>query len=64
MAATSLEPAHYVTGTWEPDLATLARIARILETTPNDLLGFGPEPKPSKRIDLRRQTRWMSAHWK
>jgi transcriptional regulator with XRE-family HTH domain len=45
--------AHYVTGTREPDLATLVRIARVLKTTPNDLLGFGPEPKRSKRVILR-----------
>jgi transcriptional regulator with XRE-family HTH domain len=45
--------AHYVRGTREPDLATLVRIARVLETAPNDLLGFGPDPKPSKRTILR-----------
>jgi len=31
---------HYVTSTREPDLATLVRIAQVLNTTPNDLLGF------------------------
>ena len=41
--------AHYVSGSREPDLTTLTRIARVLETTPNELLGFGPEPKRSKR---------------
>jgi transcriptional regulator with XRE-family HTH domain len=45
--------AHYVTGAREPDLATLVRIAKVLETTPNDLLGFGPEPKRAKRTILR-----------
>lgn len=45
--------AHYVTGAREPDLATLVKIARVLETTPNDLLSFGPEPKRSKRTLLR-----------
>jgi transcriptional regulator with XRE-family HTH domain len=45
--------AHYVTGAREPDLATLVRIASTLETTPNDLLGVGREPKRSKRIVLR-----------
>src|SRR5947209_3821325 len=44
--------AHYASGAREPDLATLARIARILGTTPNELLGFGPEPKRSKRTIL------------
>ncbi|MCD7059119.1 helix-turn-helix domain-containing protein [Pelagibacterium xiamenense] len=31
---------NYVSGRREPDLATLVRIARVLETTPNVLLGF------------------------
>jgi hypothetical protein len=31
----------------------LVRIARVLETTPNELLSFGPEPKRSKRTILR-----------
>jgi transcriptional regulator with XRE-family HTH domain len=62
--------AHYVTGTREPDLATLVRIATILETTPNDLLGVGPEPNRSKRTLLRDRlpaaTNAMDdrAHWK
>jgi transcriptional regulator with XRE-family HTH domain len=45
--------AHYVAGRNEPDLATLVRIATVLETTPNELLGFGPETKRSKRALLR-----------
>jgi transcriptional regulator with XRE-family HTH domain len=45
--------AHYVSGAREPDLATLVRIAKVLETTPNELLGFGNEPKPSKRGILK-----------
>ena len=32
--------AHYVTGRNEPDLATLVRIAKALQTSPNELLGF------------------------
>lgn len=31
---------NYVAGTRNPDLDTLLRIARALQTTPNDLLGF------------------------
>lgn len=31
---------HYVNGDREPDLATLVRIARILQSTPNSLLGY------------------------
>jgi transcriptional regulator with XRE-family HTH domain len=32
---------NYVSGRREPDLATLVRIAHVLETTPDALLGFG-----------------------
>lgn len=39
---------HYVTGHREPDLQTLARICKVLNTTPNQLLGFG-EGKTAKR---------------
>ncbi len=31
---------HYVTGRSEPDLVTLCRIAQVLKTSPNELLGF------------------------
>lgn len=33
---------NYVSGVREPDLRTLARIAEVLQTTPNDLLGIQP----------------------
>lgn len=36
---------NYVSGRREPDLATLVRIARVLETTPDVLLGFGAAGK-------------------
>jgi transcriptional regulator with XRE-family HTH domain len=36
---------NYVSGRREPDLATLVRIARVLETTPDALLGFGAPGK-------------------
>ena len=45
--------AHYVTGRNEPDLATLIRIAKALQTSPNELLGFAAETKRSKRSLLR-----------
>ena len=32
---------HYVTANRQPDLATLSKIAQVLNTTPNELLGFG-----------------------
>ena len=31
---------HYVTGTREPDLATLVNICAVLDVTPNQLLGI------------------------
>lgn len=34
---------NYVSGRREPDLATLVRIAQVLETTPNDLLGVSTD---------------------
>ena len=40
---------HYVTGRSEPDLATLCRIARVLKTSPNALLGFD-DGKTSKTL--------------
>lgn len=44
---------HYVTGAREPDLATLCRIAKTLDTTPNELLLFNVgKEKPSKRAEL------------
>lgn len=40
---------HYVTGRNEPDLSTLLRIAHVLQTSPNMLLGFETEVDKSKR---------------
>jgi transcriptional regulator with XRE-family HTH domain len=45
---------HYVSGIREPDLATLVRISRVLETTPDALLGVSQStPKRSRRTVLR-----------
>lgn len=44
---------NYVTGDREPDLATLARIAMVLGTTPNDLLGFN-EDRPAMEEGINR----------
>ena len=44
---------HYVASRNEPDLATLLRIAEVLQTSPNELLGFAPEAKRSKRTLLK-----------
>ncbi|MCS0496864.1 helix-turn-helix transcriptional regulator [Ancylobacter sp. MQZ15Z-1] len=34
---------NYISGRREPDLATLVRIATVLETSPNALLSFGAQ---------------------
>ena len=42
--------AHCVAGRNEPDLNLHIKIAKILETTPNELIGFdGKSNEPSKR---------------
>ena len=46
--------ANYIAGEREPDLDTLAKIARILETTPNYLLGFG------ETLDTGRRAKFFS----
>lgn len=43
--------AHYVSGIREPDLATLVRIAKALQTTPNVLLGVD-----GKKVDVPRKS--------
>lgn len=43
---------NYVTGRREPDFTTLLRIAAVLETTPNVLLGLA-EPEPVGKDPLR-----------
>jgi transcriptional regulator with XRE-family HTH domain len=43
---------HYVAGRNEPDLATLLRVAEVLQTSPNALLGFDAEAMPTKRRRL------------
>lgn len=40
---------HYVAGRNEPDLATLLRIAEVLQTSPNVLLGFEVVVEKSER---------------
>jgi transcriptional regulator with XRE-family HTH domain len=43
---------NYIAGLREPDLATIVKIAQVLATTPNHLLGI--EPLPSLRSDRDR----------
>ena len=45
---------HYVTGTREPDLATLVKISRALDTTPNALLGLEePQKRTARDANVR-----------
>ena len=41
---------NYVSGRREPDLATLVRIAQVLDSTPDRLLSFGGEPASAGSI--------------
>lgn len=43
---------NYITGRREPDLATLVRIATVLESTPNALLNFDEKPEHPTAVDL------------
>ncbi|CAN7238072.1 helix-turn-helix transcriptional regulator [Pararhizobium sp. LjRoot255] len=43
---------NYITGRREPDLATLVRIANVLESTPNALLDFEKDATPRTTDDL------------
>ena len=38
---------HYVTGAREPNLITLVKIAQVLHTSPDELLGYGGD-KPQR----------------
>ena len=44
--------AHYVSGRSEPDLSSLVRIAKALQTTPNALLGVDSKKKESSHRAL------------
>ena len=46
--------AHYVTGSREPDLKTLVKIAGVLQTTPNDLLTGGPAHSTRRSLQIDR----------
>ena len=43
---------HYVNGIREPNLVTLVRIAEVLQTTPDDLLGVSRQDDVSARSKL------------
>jgi len=44
--------AHYVSGRNEPDLAMLIRIADVLQSTPNDLLGLNTSAGKQSQREL------------
>lgn len=55
---------NYVTGRREPDLATLVRIAVVLQTTPDKLLSLGtddPASEPLARQRIRAAISVLSA---
>lgn len=41
---------NYVTGQREPDFATLVRIATVLQSSPNDLIGFDAAVPPESEL--------------
>lgn len=43
---------NYITGRREPDLATLIRIATVLESSPNALLSFDDKPDQLTAADI------------
>lgn len=45
---------NYVSGRREPDLATLVRIAQVLQTTPDSLLSFENGSQPDEPIARQR----------
>jgi transcriptional regulator with XRE-family HTH domain len=45
---------NYVTGRREPDLATLVRIAGVLQTTPDKLLSLGTDESTSEPLAQQR----------
>lgn len=45
---------NYAAGKREPDYQTLARICRVLETNPSQLLGFDERPAPGNEHDRLR----------
>jgi transcriptional regulator with XRE-family HTH domain len=45
---------HYVTGHREPDLQTLVRICRTLNSTPNEMLGFTEGRLAKRRTERER----------
>lgn len=40
---------HYITGRNEPNLRTLVKLCKVLETTPDNLLGFNDESDEQSR---------------
>lgn len=46
---------NYVSDLREPDFATLLRICKLLETTPNDVLGIADKAPPSPSPEALRE---------
>ena len=47
---------HYVTGRNEPDLATLLRLCKTLNVSPNDLLGYEVQAETRSRGSKRKKS--------
>ncbi|MCW3476274.1 helix-turn-helix domain-containing protein [Limobrevibacterium gyesilva] len=47
--------ANYINDEREPDLATFVRICRLLETNPDEILGYDDPPPPAAEEDRLRQ---------
>ena len=52
---------HYANNVNEPDLATLKRIAAVLQTRPDDLLGVEQTPARGSKGDLRTRISLLAA---
>lgn len=46
---------NYLAGTREPDLEMLTKLASVLQTTPNDLLGYPDQTTDERIVALREQ---------
>lgn len=54
--------ANYAIGRREPDIATLIKIAKVLQSSPNELLGFVPvEVRSKRRVLEERMTATLEA---
>lgn len=53
--------AHYITARTEPDLASLIKIAEVLRTTPDSLLGVGDAKRQQSRLSTMKERLALAA---